>query len=446
MVMTALMALATTPTGGGVGAARPSAARPPVLLAMADHYGTLAAVRSLGRAGVPVSVAEWRLLPPARWSRHVTRVLRCPDVEAAPEAFVDWLLERGSREPGQVLLPTNDDLAWLFARHRAALARHYLLDLPPLDTVYTLLNKWRLRAASGAEGLATPESWLPRDDAELAAIGREARFPLLVKPQTQVYLTPHRKGTVVGSPDELAGAYRAYREDTRHSRLLLEHDPDAGRPMLQAFVAGDGVYGLSGFVDASGELFVAAASRKVLQRPLRTGVGLCFEEAPPDAELERRLAALCRRVGFHGVFEAEFLRGPDGYLLIDFNPRFYGQMAFDVARGLDLPLLTYLAACGDRPGLRRAFEAARGEARRPGARVYCNRFQLWLFLGLLGVAGRIDLAEVRRWLGWVDGNRGRVVEAVLSADDWAPGLADATSALLHHALHLRSELRAARRS
>jgi hypothetical protein len=31
------------------------------------------------------------------------------------------------------------------------------------------------------------------------------------------------------------------------------------------------------------------------------------------------------------------LRAGDGHLLIDFNPRFDNQLAFDVARGLPLP-------------------------------------------------------------------------------------------------------------
>jgi predicted ATP-grasp superfamily ATP-dependent carboligase len=63
-------------------------ARPPILLTMADYYGTLAAVRSLGRLGVPITVAESKLLAPARWSRYVTRRVGCPDVSDS-EAFLE---------------------------------------------------------------------------------------------------------------------------------------------------------------------------------------------------------------------------------------------------------------------------------------------------------------------------------------------------------------------
>jgi hypothetical protein len=42
----------------------------------------------------------------------------------------------------------------------------------------------------------------------------------------------------------------------------------------------------------------------------------------------------------------EFIRAGGKQLLIDFNPRFYSQMGFDIARGSPLPLLVYEAACG----------------------------------------------------------------------------------------------------
>src|SRR6476469_7140892 len=92
--------------------------KPGVLLVVADYHGTLAAVRSLGRAGVPVIVADWRRLVPARWSRFAARTTWCPDLNADPMGFLGWLHELGFREPGLALLPTTDDLAWLYARHR----------------------------------------------------------------------------------------------------------------------------------------------------------------------------------------------------------------------------------------------------------------------------------------------------------------------------------------
>ena len=164
--------------------------RPPVLLAMADYYGTLAAVRSLGRFGVRVHVADPQRLAPARWSRRTSRTFSCPRVEESPEEFLEWLLALGQREPGQVLLPTSDELAWFFARHREALSQHFRLGGASLEAMDTVLNKWALARACAASGVATPATFLPRDDAELTRLQGEIAFPVLVKPQTQVFMSP----------------------------------------------------------------------------------------------------------------------------------------------------------------------------------------------------------------------------------------------------------------
>src|SRR4051812_3312709 len=95
---------------------------PPVLLANPDFYGTLAATRSLGERGIPVYIADDRLLGVSRWSRHATRALRAPSL-ADPARFIEWLRGVGSREPGIVLYPTSDEAAYLYALHRDELSR-----------------------------------------------------------------------------------------------------------------------------------------------------------------------------------------------------------------------------------------------------------------------------------------------------------------------------------
>ena len=61
------------------------------------------------------------------------------------------------------------------------------------------------------------------------------------------------------------------------------------------------------------------------------------------------------------MFDVEFAIDGDQKLLIDFNPRFYNHMAFEVQRGLPLPWLAYLAATGQTEALEAAGAAARRE-------------------------------------------------------------------------------------
>ena len=395
---------------------------PPMLLTMAAYHGTLAAARCLGANGIPVTIADPELLAPARWSRFATRRRFCPRVED-PQRFVSWLLRFGARFPGCVLYPTGDDVAWLFARHRAELSAFFRLYQPPLEVIYTLLNKHRLHRACSDVGLDTPATWFPDEGDDVERLGATVPYPLVVKPQTQILRWPHNKGCVVPSRETLRNSYDDLMRSATHSALLVDHDPDVVRPLLQEFFphAAQNIYNLSGFVDETGDLFVVRASRKVLQRPRKLGVGLCFERAETDLPLAGRLLALCRRVGYYGAFEAEFIQQDRRFLLIDFNPRFYGQMGFDIARGLPLPLFVYEAALDRRERLRAMVERARESPAGPGA--FCNRLDLSLLLRLQRLAGNMDAADEARWRGWLASHDGAITDALIDASDRGPQLA-----------------------
>ena len=86
---------------------------------------------------------------------------------------------------------------------------------------------------------------------------------------------------------------------------------------------------------------------------------------------------------------SEFIRNDGQPLLIDFNPRFYHPLAFDIARGMSLPLMVYAAARGDEPWLRKLVE----ESARPGEggqTTFCNGFGLHLLLAVQGASGRMS--------------------------------------------------------
>lgn len=410
------------------------AGHPPMLLTLADYYGTLAAARCLGRLGIPITLAESRVLVPARWSRFIGRRVACPHI-AQPESFLEWLVDFGQREPGHVLYPTSDDMAWLLALHRERLARHFQLFQPGVEAIYALLNKRRLHAHCQAVGLDVPLTWFPEHEGELERVAAEAPFPVLLKPQTQILFESRLKGQQVERPSELRERYRRFQHGNRYGQALLRYDSGAVRPMVQVFYtqAAQHIYSLSGFVDESGERMVVRGARKVLQRPRKLGIGLCFEEAVVQPELVERLKALCRRVGYHGAFEVEFIHAEGRYLLIDFNPRFYSQMAFDIARGLPLPQLVYEAARGHGEALGAALEQALAW-RGNGQHVYCHRVIFELLLRAQGLSGKLSPQEVRTWREWYERHRGQVVDAVLDVEDPAPWVVDV-------AMHARSYAR-----
>jgi D-aspartate ligase len=411
------------------------------VLTMASYYGTLAAVRCLGKADVPVIIADAEPYAPALWSCYVGKRASCPPVRSV-DAFVAWLLSLGASDPGNVLYATSDDLAWLFALRESELRKHFQLLTPPFSSMASLLDKGALYSVCNEAGLRTPRTWFPGSRQDIARIERQGAPALLVKPRTQVLFHTQRKGSVVTSNSNLREIYEDFLSANRYDPLVLEHQPEVEWPMLQEFCGapGDPVYGVSGFCDSRHGLFVARATYKLLQWPRRLGVGILFEDAPVGEELARGIQRVCEKTGFYGVFEAEFVQTSDGPMLIDFNPRFFGQMGFDVARELPSPFLVYLAAIGDIARLRTAVETAR-RWRASGPIRFGNQVALrWT-----RAAERVVGHALDPWATNGAPDAIRQLDASVDADDWLPGVLDGVRQVAGAVLHPRATLRAAMR-
>jgi predicted ATP-grasp superfamily ATP-dependent carboligase len=410
------------------------------LLTMASYRGTLAAARSLSRAGVAVDVADAKPLGGALWSSAVRRRLRCPPVER-PDELIAWLMDFGRRQPGAVLYPTSDDLAWLFAHHAEALGRVYRVYHPPEQGLMALLDKRRLAGICEQLGVTVPRAWYPEGEEALETLAPSLPYPVVVKPRTQVFHETHVKGGVVGDAHSLRLLFRQL-ASSRYPTDLLASAPGLRWPLVQEFVAGakEGVYSLTGFAAGARGAFGCLAALKVLQDPPAVGVGVCFENAPVEPEAEAAVRRICAHADYRGVFEVEFIRGPSGLQLIDFNPRYYGQMQFDISRGLDLPLLVHGAALGlPLPSalVHRPPDAPEG---------YCDGLTLdALHLASL-VSGASSRARVLHWRRWKKARAGALVDPVRSGADPVPAWMDGLAEVLDRLRHPRKLLRSLRAS
>ena len=163
------------------------------------------------------------------------------------------------------------------------------------------------------------------------------------------------------------------------SNAFTKRFPEMAMPMLQRYYpeAMKKIYSLSGFRDMSGSHIVMQAALKILQQPRHLGIGLCFEEAEVIPDLAQQTIRLCERIGYYGAFELEFIVAKDGMLLIDFNGRFYNQLAFDIARGMDLPRMVYAGATGATEELERLVSRVPPPDKEQSL-VFCNGFGLSL--------------------------------------------------------------------
>ena len=392
-----------------------------MLLASPSFGGTIAAVRNLAANGFDVRVLSGEWLGAAAWSRYCSLSHRAPP-ESNSRRFLDRLIAIGEAEPGQILLPTSDETTWLYAEYAGQLEKHFRLGQPSVSVIRRILDKNLLAQAAAKAGIGYLPSWDPLDADELRALAPALPYPILIKPRTHVHRLRNDKGVVVSSPRELVEHYSLFvaREDVHRAET-----PRASRdvrPFLQPFVnvGSEGVQSIAGFINRKGDLFVTRRSIKVFQRTRPLGVGVCYESLPPAPSLSKAVYALCRELGYFGIFEIEFISQDGRPTVIDFNPRLYNQVGLDIARGMPLPLLGCLEALGDEMALRDAVDSAQAE--NNSHKVLYDRFTLRAILLVLAATSRISQEDLAYWRSWIKRNAPQAVDVTAQKGDPMPGV------------------------
>lgn len=392
-----------------------------VLLASASSGGTIAAARHLGANGFDVGIVSSQRLGAAAWSHHTARTYRAPP-ESESQGFLDCLLAIGANDPGQILLPTSDETAWLYALNASELGRYFRLILPSIGVLQNILDKKLFADAAIRAGLSVLPSWHPRSINDVAALAPALPYPVLIKPRTHVHRLRNDKGIVVNSASELISQYRLFIDRERSRGADDPLMPDANLPILQQFVCvgSEGVHSVTGFIDRAGQLFVSRAATKVFQRSQPVGVGVCFESRPPSPALSGAVRRLCRELGYFGIFEVEFLWFDGCWAAIDFNPRLFSQIGMDIQRGMPLPLLACLDVAGDFEALRKT--VADAQAEEDVQTVFFDRFTLRAILLAQSMTARISHKDSMYWSDWIKRHAAHAVDFSADATDPIPGL------------------------
>ena len=329
-------------------------------------------------------------------------------------------------------------MSFALARYRNELSADFELYQPGIQTIMSILDKGLLMQNAQAIGIQTPPTWFPNNSAEAAKIAKAVGGAVLIKPRSQLAQRTKTKGAVAQG-DNVQSLFDAYMKDQSANTEFAKQYPEPMTPLIQQYYpeAVDNVYSLSGFREKIGGGIIMRASRKVLQEPRRIGTGLCFEPALVDPFLAEQTKRLCERIGYYGVFELEFIFSEGKAMLIDFNGRLYNQIAFDIARGMELPALAYAAATKNQADVTRLMEI--GNSGKYGdVQGFCNSFGLNLMVRTQRLLQTMSSKQAARWLSWSRGSGGIMIDAVKDADDALPAVVDVAQYLLHALRHPRA--------
>ena len=298
----------------------------------------LAAIRSLGRAGLPVLALDHRRSALGFRSRYALPVV-CPDPAVHEGRFVEELHGIGDvlTQPAPVF-PTHDEALNALARHRAVLGERFRYPFPAWETLAPIQSKRAQLERAAEAGVGVPATAYPTSAREARAAASELGYPLLVKPSepTGFKRRFRRQAFRCETPAELEDAYAS---------------AEPFSPMVQELVPGgdDALWTLGSYLAEDGELLGVFCGRKLRQTP--PGIGTCrVGEAAWAEEVVESGLRLLGALRFHGISQVEFKRDPrDGRLkLMEVNARLWQWHGLAAACGVDLPRIAYFDLVGKR--------------------------------------------------------------------------------------------------
>ena len=308
----------------------------PALVVDVGWVNGLAAIRSLGRAGIPVIAVDHRPSALGFRSRYAQRALS-PDPQDE-EAFVSFLagLELDAPAP---ILATHDEPLNAIARGVDQLGDRFLYPFPPWDVLQRIQTKRGQLEAAQVAGVPVPRTVYPTSAEEAHAAADELGYPVLVKP-TSTEGFKRRFGR------------QAFRCETGGEVARAFGQSEAYGPMVQEVVPGgdEELYTLGSYLAADGEALGLFSGRKLRQTP--PGVGTCrVGEAVWVEEVVEQGIEVLRALEHTGLSQVEFKRDPrDGsFKLMEVNPRLWQWHGLASACGVDLPRIAYEDLTGERP-------------------------------------------------------------------------------------------------
>ncbi|MBG0828110.1 ATP-grasp domain-containing protein [Planomonospora sp. ID67723] len=323
---------------------RVDAGTPALILRLDDnvfHHGTLAAIRSLGRAGAEVHAILEGPHAPASRSRHLTRAYRWPDGPRTPEALIAALESIAARIARRALLIPMDDAGAIFvAEHAAELRASFLLPGQVSELPRRLADKAALSELCAGLGIAQPETRVIRSEADVASAISLLGLPLMAK-WAQPWLLPSGAGlrptTPVRTPQAAA---RLFGQAAGHGSDLL----------FQRFVPGTSGsdWFFQGYFDEGSSCLLGGAGRKERSYPPRAGL-TTLGRWLPNPRVESAAHRIAAALGYRGILDLDFRHdaAADVYYLLDFNPRLGAQFRlFTDANGLDLVRALHLDLTG----------------------------------------------------------------------------------------------------
>jgi predicted ATP-grasp superfamily ATP-dependent carboligase len=298
---------------------------------------SLSIVRSLGRAGISVSVGATRNTAMTLFSRFVTQKFVYPSPYDNEEGFVETLKAIAGTLGGKPVVYAQSDATYLslYAK-RDVLAEYVTLHFPKQDSIELTFNKAATYSLACVSEVPTIRTYLFETKDEVEHFASTRSYPMVVKPRRSVSWM-NGKGifgtaTFVHSKEELI------------ERFLSLKDALHEAPLIQDFMYGE-EYGVEMLVKKG--LPYALTTHHRIRSLSPTGGASVLKETVAEGNLKNELETYARHLAKKLIWEGpimfEFKVDSDTQevRLMEINGRFWGSLPLSIAAGVDIPVLYY---------------------------------------------------------------------------------------------------------
>jgi predicted ATP-grasp superfamily ATP-dependent carboligase len=294
----------------------------------------LTIVRDLGRNGIEVHGIARSPHGLGLASRYLSSgMVRAP----GEEGVIEQLIALGKRLGSACLFAISEGDIAMLNRHRARLGDYTILfaDQARMDSV---LNKDRTYEAAARVGIRTPRTEQAASMADVDALSRTLRFPVVLKWANPLLAGPAlaasglkpEKTVYCNTPAELIVYMKRF-------------EPVGLYPLIQEYCAG---YGLGQFIlMRNRQVHYTFQHKRVHEWPPEGGFSSMCESLPREqhAELMAKSAALLRELAWEGVAMVEYRHDPatGESALMEVNGRFWGSLPLAYHSGANFATLCY---------------------------------------------------------------------------------------------------------
>ncbi len=298
-----------------------------VLVTDAGARNVVAAVRSLGRAGLEVYTCEENRIAISSFSKYSKKHLVCPSPRTHPERWLDWLIDELSHRQYEMLMPMDDETVFISSKNKSLIEKYTRVPVPEFSTLRKARDKAETIKIAMEQDLPCPKTFFVKNPEEAERAASKLGFPLVIKPRES---SGSRGIAYVKSLDELVDNYKRI-----HSKYPY--------PMIQEYIPPGGeACGIFLMLNKQSETLAAFSHKRLREFPLSGGPST-LRESVRRPELKAVSEKLLKAMGWYGVAMVEFKEDPrDGnFKIMEVNPRFWGSLQLAILSGVDFPSLLY---------------------------------------------------------------------------------------------------------